>query len=416
MCWLLYLNTGSHTGKIGSEETRSRTSPLLFGWLRKGLPVLGCGLLALFCGATISAQEYSSHYLGIAEGLTYTSPQVVFTRLLSADTDISGLQNLSFDAGASSLSVQHSTLNSSVGPNNVTYRYRMLGESRDWTETSRRELEFVHLALGKYRLQVEAGDGLDNWSGRVGEYAFAIREPWYKAWWFLLLCVIVPSLIFVGLLRLRDASLHARERELLRMVEEKTADLQRANEELMLLSATDALTGLANRRCFDQTLEKECARLHRSDSPLSLVLFDVDHFKALNDSLGHPRGDVCLALLAGEMNRIARRSIDLVARFGGEEFAMILPNTSVEGARRIAEMFRRSVLDLNLPHPASPGPPYLTISAGVACATDGQDTPQKLVAAADRALYTAKRQGRNRVIVAIPEAQKVPAPPPSPLY
>jgi diguanylate cyclase (GGDEF)-like protein len=109
---------------------------------------------------------------------------------------------------------------------------------------------------------------------------------------------------------------------------------------------------------------------------------------------------VCLALLAGEMNRIARRAIDVVARFGGEEFAMILPNTSQEGARRIAEMVRRAVMDLNIPHPASPGPPYLTVSAGVACARSGQDTPQKLVAAADRALYAAKAQGRNRVIVA----------------
>jgi diguanylate cyclase (GGDEF)-like protein len=198
-------------------------------------------------------------------------------------------------------------------------------------------------------------------------------------------------------------------------VEEKTADLKRANDELILLSATDALTGLANRRCFDQTLEKECARIHRSDSPLALVLFDVDHFKLLNDSLGHQRGDVCLALLAGEMNRVARRTIDVVARFGGEEFAMILPNTNLEGARRIAEMVRRAVMDLNIPHPASPGPPYLTISAGVASAEGGQNTPDRLVAAADRALYTAKRQGRNRVIVAAPEppsSQETMPPPP----
>jgi diguanylate cyclase (GGDEF)-like protein len=115
------------------------------------------------------------------------------------------------------------------------------------------------------------------------------------------------------------------------------------------------------------------------------------------------------------MNRIARRAIDVVARFGGEEFAMILPNTSLEGARRIAEMVRRAVMDLNLPHPASPGPAYLTISAGVATAISGQDTPEKLVKAADQALYMAKRQGRNRVILA-PESvsglSTMPSPPP----
>ncbi len=349
-----------------------------------------------------------SRFTPMPRSTTNSSPQVVFTHLLSGQTDISGLQNPSFGASANSLSVQYSALNNTAGPNNVVFRYRMIGESSDWTETTRHELEFVHLAPGHYQLQIEAGDGVGNWSGHVAEYAFTIRPPWYRAWWFLLLCFIVPALSFLGILRLRNANIRARERELVRLVEEKTADLQRVNDELMRLSATDALTGLANRRCFDQTLEKECARIHRSDSPLSLVLLDVDHFKALNDSLGHQRGDVCLALLAGEMNRIARRAIDLVARFGGEEFAIILPNTSLEGARRIAEMVRRAVMDLNLPHPASPGPPFLTVSAGVACAKGGQDTPQRLVAAADRALYAAKAQGRNRVIVA-PDTPKGPA-------
>ena len=347
---------------------------------------------------------------------TSIAPQVVFTHLLSGQTDVSDLQNPSFAANANSLSVQYTALNSSGGPSDVAFRYRMLGEPSDWTETTRRELEFVHLAPGQYRLQVEAGDALGNWSGHIAEYDFRILLPWYREWWFLLLCFIVPALAAVGILRLRVANAQTRERELRRLVEEKTADLKLANEELMRLSATDALTGLANRRCFDQTLEKECARIHRSESPLSLVLFDVDHFKALNDALGHQRGDVCLALLAGEMNRIARRAIDVVARFGGEEFALILPNTGLEGARRIAEMVRRAVMDLNLPHPASPGPPYLTVSAGVACADGGQNTPDRLVAAADRALYMAKRQGRNRVIVAAPETPNSqvttrPAPP-----
>jgi len=340
---------------------------------------------------------------------------VVFTHVLSGQTDVSGLQNPSFDSTADSLSVQFSVLNSPASPNDLNYRYRLVGASPDWTQTTLHELEFVHLSPGHYRLQVQSSDGQGNWSGAPAEYVFTIRPPWYRAWWFLLLCFVAPILAIAGFLRLRVAGIRARERELLRLVEEKTADLKRANEELMQLSATDALTGLANRRCFDQTLDKECARIHRSDSPLSLVLLDVDHFKALNDSLGHQRGDVCLALIAGEMNRIARRAIDVVARFGGEEFAMILPNTSAEGARRVAEMVRRAVMDLNLPHPASPGPSYLTVSAGVASATGGQNTPEMLVAAADRALYTAKRQGRNRVIVALPElgnGQRTAPPPP----
>jgi diguanylate cyclase (GGDEF)-like protein len=187
------------------------------------------------------------------------------------------------------------------------------------------------------------------------------------------------------------------------MVEEKTADLQRANEELLRLSSTDSLTGLANRRTFDWTLEKECARIRRTGTELSLVLFDVDHFKALNDTLGHQRGDVCLAMLASEMERVARRAVDLAARFGGEEFAMILPNTSAEGARLIAEMVRQGFADLNLEHPASPIASCLTVSAGVATATyEHRCSPEELIAAADQSLYAAKRRGRNRVVVAEP--------------
>jgi diguanylate cyclase (GGDEF)-like protein len=185
------------------------------------------------------------------------------------------------------------------------------------------------------------------------------------------------------------------------VVEEKTADLQRANEELLRLSSTDSLTGLANRRTFDRTLERECARILRSGVQLSLILFDVDHFKALNDTLGHQRGDLCLAMLAGEMERVARRSVDLAARFGGEEFAMILPNTGAEGARLVADMVRQAFADLNLPHPASPIASCLTVSAGVAAASrDLCSLPEELIAAADQALYVAKRRGRNRVIVA----------------
>jgi diguanylate cyclase (GGDEF)-like protein len=210
-------------------------------------------------------------------------------------------------------------------------------------------------------------------------------------------------LTVLATLRLRVAGIRARERELLRLVEEKTADLQRANEELLRLSSTDSLTGLANRRTFDRILKKECARIRRSTAQLSLVLFDVDHFKALNDSLGHQRGDVCLAMLAAEMERIARRSVDLAARFGGEEFAMILPNTTAEGALLIAETVRQAFADLNLEHPASPIASYLTVSAGVATASrDLRPLPEELIAAADQALYAAKHRGRNRIIVADP--------------
>ena len=189
------------------------------------------------------------------------------------------------------------------------------------------------------------------------------------------------------------------------MVEEKTADLRRVNEDLVRLSSVDSLTGLANRRVFDQTLKLECARLKRTGSAVSLVILDIDHFKALNDSEGHQRGDEYLKLVGSELKRITKRQIDLAARYGGEEFTVILPETGATGAAQFAELVLLGIAGLKLPHPSSGVAPFLTVSVGVATATlEWHGSPEALVAAADQALYVAKRSGRNRVNVAQREA------------
>lgn len=361
-------------------------------------------------GGFADAPSMHSYWIGTSGGLSRFMPrqhaasmapvQVVFTRFLLGQTDITGRENPSIDLQDNSLTAEFSALNV-VDQNAVVFRYRLQGSHSSWTETTQRALQFVNIAPGHYRLEVEAGDGLGTWSGHPAEYGFTILQPWYRAWWFIAICILVPLFAVFAMLRLRVAGARARERELIRLVEEKTADLQRANEELLRLSATDSLTGLANRRTFDRALEKECARIHRSEAELSLVLFDVDHFKALNDTLGHQRGDVCLTMLAAEMERVTRRSVDLAARIGGEEFAMILPNTAMEGARLVAEEVRQAFADLNLAHPASPIASCLTVSAGVATATRSlHSCPEELIAAADQALYAAKRRGRNRVVAA----------------
>jgi diguanylate cyclase (GGDEF)-like protein len=206
-------------------------------------------------------------------------------------------------------------------------------------------------------------------------------------------------------LRIRFLAAQRRERELVELVEEKTADLRLANEELSRLSFTDPLTGLANRRVFDQTLDKECARLLRTDAALSLLSIDVDYFKALNDSQGHQSGDQCLIRLGAELTRLCRRQLDMAARCGGEEFAMILVATSAPDAERVAKSVRQAVADLQVPHHASLVAPYLTVSIGVATATRRSlCSREALVAAADKALYAAKKAGRNRVCVAPREA------------
>jgi diguanylate cyclase (GGDEF)-like protein len=349
-------------------------------------------------------------WIGTAAGLSHFKPrprsspdtplEVVFTKLAVGTTEVSGMRTPSFGSYANSLIARYSALNA-TRENGVVFHYRLVGANSSWTETSQRELQFANLAPGSYRLEIEAQERDGAWSGRRAEFPFNILPPWYRSWWFIILCILIPLLIAAGVLRWRMLSTQRRERELVQLVTEKTTDLQQANEKLQKLSFTDSLTGLANRRVFDQLLEKECARLTRSGEELSLIMLDVDHFKALNDSQGHQRGDECLGLLGAEMIRLARRRIDVAARIGGEEFAMILPGTSAADAASIGESVRLAIEELRLPHPSSLVVPFLTISVGVATASlEGWSTPEKLLAAADRALYRSKRNGRNRVSMA----------------
>jgi diguanylate cyclase (GGDEF)-like protein len=159
----------------------------------------------------------------------------------------------------------------------------------------------------------------------------------------------------------------------------------------------DSLTGIANRRRFDETLEVEMRRCQRSGQPISLLLLDIDHFKHYNDHFGHGMGDLCLTQVAASLQTNAARAADLVARYGGEEFAVILPHTDTEGAQQIAERLRTAILELNIPHAPDTGQAQVSISIGVttALSTD-QLSASGLVAAADKMLYQAKAGGRNR--------------------
>ena len=339
-----------------------------------------------------------------AERAPEAAPEVVFTKLVMGPTNVFGQRNPSFSIHSNSLLARYAAPNA-PREDAVIFRYRLEGTNSTWTETDKRELRFAQLAPGAYRLQIEARDADGVWSGHGAEYPFEILTPWYKTWWFVGTCGLIPLSVAAGLLRLRMLAAQRREHELQRIVDEKTADLRRVNEDLLRLSSVDSLTGLANRRVFDQTLRMECARLKRIGSAVSLLMLDIDHFKALNDSEGHQRGDEYLKLVGSELRRHAKRQIDLAARYGGEEFAVILPETDGSGAAQVAEAMRLAIASLQLPHPASPVAPFLTISAGVATATrQWHSSLEELIAAADQALYGAKRMGRNRVNLAQQEA------------
>ena len=176
--------------------------------------------------------------------------------------------------------------------------------------------------------------------------------------------------------------------------------LKRANLELENLAALDSLTQVANRRRFDDYLTQEWKRLVRERQPLALLLGDVDYFKAYNDYYGHQGGDDCLIKVAQALNRTVKRPADLVVRYGGEEFAVILPNTDIKGAIVVAEAIRLEVQQLQLPHPQSQVSEFVSLSLGVTSMIPTLErSPEALIMTADRALYAAKQQGRNHFCV-----------------
>jgi diguanylate cyclase (GGDEF)-like protein len=202
----------------------------------------------------------------------------------------------------------------------------------------------------------------------------------------------------------RTAELYQLNQQLESEVEERkqaAIALEQANHALQKLTLLDGLTGVANRRCFDECLLKEWLRLVREQLPLSLILIDVDYFKRYNDHYGHQAGDRCLQQIAQALSSSVHRSSDVVARYGGEEFAVILPNTEVLGAIHIAETIRQAIKQLQIAHTASDISLYVTLSLGIATIIPlPEANPSLLVKVADQQLYLAKLQGRDRVVAA----------------
>jgi diguanylate cyclase (GGDEF)-like protein len=176
--------------------------------------------------------------------------------------------------------------------------------------------------------------------------------------------------------------------------------LETANQELQQLVMVDGLTGVANRRRFDEYLYQQWRRTQREEKPLSLMLCDVDFFKFYNDRYGHQAGDECLRQIAQAIKRGIQRPGDLVARYGGEEFAVILPDSSVKGTIKVVTRIREEIAKLKLPHLASTVSSYVTISIGISSVFPSeQNSLENAIAKADRALYQAKAQGRNRYCI-----------------
>jgi diguanylate cyclase (GGDEF)-like protein len=327
------------------------------------------------------------------------APPIALEQVRANDEPVTLAASLDFPPDRESFEFHYTALSLSV-PERVRFRYKLEGLDRDWVEAgARRVAYYTRIPPGRYRFVVTAANEDGVWNEGGVSVAFRLHPHFWRTGWFFALGAVLVGATGVFGYRLRVRQLHRREGLLVRVVEERTRQLEEANRTLERLSQLDGLTGVANRRRFDEALDAEWRRGCRTGAPLSLVLLDIDAFKAFNDTYGHLRGDECLRQVAVALAGALGRAGDLVARYGGEEFAALLSGVGDEEAAVVADRLRANVQVLRIPHGASPAAGVVTVSAGVATLTPTErGDPATLVAAADQALYEAKRRGRNRVV------------------
>ncbi len=291
-------------------------------------------------------------------------------------------------------------------PEKIRFQYRLTGLGEAWIDAgTRRTAYFNHLEPGTYSLTVRARNNLGRWSAPASPLTFSIEPYFYQRLPVQLSALLMMLLGITALAGLRIHGHQRRERELEDKVAIATLRLRKAhealeaaNERLKELSLHDPLTGIPNRRSFDQTMALFWQQSLRTGAPLSLLMIDIDLFKDYNDRSGHLAGDACLRKVASILRDALRRRTDILARFGGEEFAVLLPSSSTATACQLAEDLRRAVESAGIEHPTSRHNGVLTISIGVASVVASPDMhPPDLIAASDAALYLAKAHGRNRI-------------------
>lgn len=299
---------------------------------------------------------------------------------------------------ALALSIRY-TAGTLLNADRVRFRYRMDGITPDWVDAGKtREATFASLPHGTYQFHVSASLDGKRWRESAQPLSITMTPHFYQSTWFVALATLLTLATAVALFQLRTHQLRRRHVEMERLIAIKTEELRIANEHLSRLSFADSLTGLANRRRLDEMLETEWRRAARLQTWLALVIADIDAFKAYNDALGHPEGDKALVAVAQVITQAASRAGDFAARFGGEEFVILIPGANPASAVAFAEGLRRACEARAIPHPNSPVSTVVTISLGVAARVpSGENTAAGLLAEADAALYKAKQSGRNQL-------------------
>lgn len=377
-------------------------------------------------GPAVAIRDDGSIWFGTAGGVTTvqparlgehaTTPPPVVIEAFRSDGRPRGLeQGQRLPAGTGRVELSFAGLGY-VLTHRIRYRTRLDGFDTEWVERGQHTAEFTNLGPGDYRFRVVAAQPGGGWSPQEATLAFSIAPfLWQRPLAWVAAGLLALLLVFAAY-RYRLRRLRRSERRLRELVELRTLDLSRQTDRLIAADAEktallgrlreqseaferqareDALTGLLNRRAFDEELAREFIRAGRSGQPLSLALLDIDYFKQVNDDWSHATGDEVLRCIARLM-RSQCREIDLIARWGGEEFALLFPHTALPDARLVSERLRAAIEAFDWSR-IEPGL-ALTASIGVAAHQDLAHH-ERLVSRADEALYRAKQAGRNRVCV-----------------
>jgi diguanylate cyclase (GGDEF)-like protein len=289
----------------------------------------------------------------------------------------------------------------------VRFQFKLVGFDDQWSASQTSpSITYTSLPVGRYEICCRSQSPLTGEGESVTLCRLEVLSPWWATGWAGIFSGITATYERVIHSRSRNAALIERNAALEREVQDRTAKLQvthdslkRAHDQLEQLSVTDALTRVSNRRGLDRLFAIELKRAQRSDTPIGLILFDIDHFKMVNDRLGHAAGDEYLRIVAEVLLSGVRDGMDAVARYGGEEFVVVMHDAPIEAARALAQRLCAALEKRKLANPGSPLG-HLTISAGVAILQPhAQSSFDELLRSADRSLYEAKQGGRNRVVV-----------------
>jgi diguanylate cyclase (GGDEF)-like protein len=308
-------------------------------------------------------------------------------------------KGLTIEPGLKNIEINFTGI-SLIKSDQIKFKYTLEGHDKDWIDAgTQRTAYYSYLPPGKYRFLVKAANSDGVWNETGASLELELKPYFYQTKAFYILCTLAAALFLFIIWKISVYQLESRERKLAKLVDEQTEELKKANEELKQLANFDKLTTIGNRRLFEDFLTNEWHRAIRFKTELSLILLDIDHFKLFNDTYGHQSGDECLKKVAEALSQTIHRPTDLVARFGGEEFAIILGGTDLNGAINIAEQAVENVKNLQIRHGKSKTSEFLTISVGVATTFVKFGMQEaELIKLADKALYQAKENGRNQIV------------------